>query len=113
MGKTGKERKRRKLEAAKLPTPPLDGEDELNFDADFLLGLVSRTQLQTTVHTLSVLSKHQADLKDSKSDLRPLRAALHDYVRIAQATSGEGDQDGFSERCSHDHSTDAYSQACL
>jgi hypothetical protein len=90
MGKNGKERKRRRLEAAKLQTPPSDDEQDV-VESDFLLGLVSRIQLQTTVHTLNILAKHQIELKDAKSsDLKPLKQAAYEWMRTAQAASGEG-----------------------
>lgn len=90
MGKNGKERKRRRLENQKMATPPSDAEDS-EHDVDFLLGLVSRLQLQNATHTLNTLSKHAEELKNQKSaELKAFRAALYDYTRTSQAASGEG-----------------------
>ncbi|ORY83589.1 hypothetical protein BCR35DRAFT_303477 [Leucosporidium creatinivorum] len=95
MGKLGKNLKRRKLEqqaqqAKFAPTSALDSDDEQEQQQlDFLGGLISPTQLQTTVTTLQTLTRH-TQLLANKQDLKSLRGAVFDFQRLNAELSGTG-----------------------
>lgn len=96
MGKTGKAIKRRKLaaadnEASQLTTSPLshvggDGDDS---PPEFLLGLITPSELATTVRTLNTLTRHTELLKN-KNDLKALRGAVFDFQRVSATLAGTG-----------------------
>jgi hypothetical protein len=96
MGKTGKALKKRRLAqfaSAKVVTlAAVDFSDD-EFDEEsklFLGGLVSESQLSTTIKTLSVLANSPESLSHYRPQLKRLRGAVHDFQRITAEQEGTG-----------------------
>ncbi|KIM74773.1 hypothetical protein PILCRDRAFT_14091, partial [Piloderma croceum F 1598] len=96
MGKTGKALKKRRLAqfaSAKIVTlTAVDVSDDEPDEENklFLGGLVSESQLSTTIKTLSVLANSPETLSQHRPQLKRLRGAVHDFQRITAEQEGTG-----------------------
>lgn len=100
MGKTGKALKKRRLaqfaEAHSLVTKTAhdSGSEAPEFDEPennlFLGGLVSESQLQTTIHVLNALSNSPESISQHRPQLKRLRGAVFDFQRVAAEQEGTG-----------------------
>lgn len=98
MGKTGKALKKRRL--AQFTTAHIvtqvavdDGSDN-EFDGPdsklYLGGLVSESQVQTTIKVLSSLSNSPDTISQHRPQLKRLRGAIFDFQRVAAEQEGTG-----------------------
>jgi hypothetical protein len=96
MGKTGKALKKRRLAefaSANIVTHAVVdvSDDELDEGRKlFLGGLVSESQLSTTIKTLSALANSPELLPQHRPQLKRLRGAVHDFQRITAEQEGTG-----------------------
>ena len=101
MGKTGKALKKRRL--AQFATAHVvtkvaldDTEDDVDFplpsdsctDALFLGGVISESELSTTIKTLAALSNSPELIIQNRSQLKRLRGAVFDFQRVAAEQEG-------------------------
>ncbi|KIM78401.1 hypothetical protein PILCRDRAFT_586744 [Piloderma croceum F 1598] len=115
MGKTGKALKKRRLAqfpSAKIVTlTAVDVSDDEPDEENklFLGGLVSESQLSTTIKTLSVLANSSETLSQHRPQLKRLRGAVHDFQRITAEQEGTGSSltSRISSALSGDRWTDA------
>lgn len=94
MGKTGKALKKRRLaqfaSAHVVTHSAVDVSDVDDENSLFLGGLVSESQLSTTIKTLSVLANSPELISQHRPQLKRLRGAVHDFQRIAAEQEGTG-----------------------
>jgi hypothetical protein len=95
MGKTGKALKKRRLAqfaSAQVVTQAGDISDS-DFGEEnklFLGGLVSESQLSTTIKTLNALANSPESISHHRPQLKRLRGAVYDFQRIAAEQEGTG-----------------------